>query len=626
MFVKAVILAGGKGTRMGKLAKVIPKPMIEIGGKPILTHQINLLKKYEITDIYVLVNHLKLPIIEYYGNGRDFGVDITYFEEPVPLGTVGGIKEIEEELKEDFMVLYGDIMVNMHLERLISFHTKNASECTLVLHPNDHPFDSDLVETNELGRVVNFYPKPHEPDAYYPNLVNAGLYIFSPSVFKYIEKGKKADFGRDIFPSIFSEVKMFGYNTAEYLKDMGTPERLKEVEKDYTSGKISRSNLEHMQKAIFLDRDGVLNEEISFISKPEDMVLYDFTPAAIRKINQSDYKSIVITNQSVIARNLCSIEELKVIHNKMETLLGKEKAKIDALYFCPHHPDKGYPEERAEYKIECFCRKPKPGMILDAAFDYNLDLNKSFIIGDTERDIEAGINAGCTTVGVMTGYGLRKSSIRPHFFFANLLEAVNFIIDEPYKDIYNKIITINLNTPGIILIGGNAQTGKSTLAAYLEWKIKLKKRKVLRIDLDNWILPEEKRNKNMNVHNRFQLLKLETDIQQILAGISVKVNTYANHPERSSYPVTYKYSGQDLIIIEGVVGLSSEALRELANYKIFVSMDPEEHKKRIFHYYRWRNEPDAVIEKLYRSRMEDEYTLIEKESKFADFVVTSTAT
>lgn len=624
--MKAVILAGGKGTRMGNLAKEKPKSMIEIGGKPILTHQISLLKKYGITDIYILVNHLKHAIIKHYGNGRKQGVKINYFEESSPLGTVGGIKEMEENLNEDFLVLYGDVMVNMQLERLISFHSKKSSECTIVLHPNDHPYDSDLVEIAESGRIIHFFPKPHDPDRFYPNLVNAGLYVFSPAIFNYIEKGKKADFGRDVFPSIYNDIQMFGYNTAEYLKDMGTPERLEEVERDYTSGKISRANLEYTQKAIFLDRDGVINEEISFISKPEDLVLYDFTPAAIRRINQSEYKSIIITNQSVIARNLCTIEELKVIHNKMETLLGKQKAKIDALYYCPHHPDKGYPEERAEYKIDCFCRKPKPGMILDAAFDFNIDLSKSFIIGDSERDIETGNNAGCTTVGVMTGYGIRKTAVRPQFFFANLLEAVTFIIDEPYKPVYEKITKNIQKTPAIILIGGNSQTGKSTLAAYLEWKLKLKKRKVLRIELDNWILPEEKRNEKMNVYNRFQLLKIETDIQLILAGIPVNINTYANHPERISQTVSYCYTGQDFILIEGVVGLSSEVLRNLANYKLFVSLSPKTHKKRIYQYYRWRGKPDEDIEILYLKRKKDEYTLIEKESNFADFVVTSTAT
>ena len=618
-----IILAGGKGTRMGNLTQEIPKSMIRVGDMPVLKHQILLLKKYNITQIIIPVNFLKEPIMEFFGNGSELGVQISYFEEPSPLGTVGGIKELENHLKDDFLVLYGDIMINMDLNRLLAFHKKKNSECTLVLHPNDHPFDSDLVETNNDGRVIRMYPKPHDPDAYYPNLVNAGVYLFSPSIFNFLEKGKKADFGRDVFPRIYNSINMFGYNTSEYIKDMGTPERLKEVETDYRSGKIQRSGYGVKQKAIFLDRDGVLNEEVSYINKPEDLILYPFTAEAVAKINSSDYKAIVVTNQSVIARNLCTLEELKVIHNKMETELGKSRAKLDAIYICPHHPDKGYPEERKEYKIDCLCRKPKPGMLFDAALYFNLDLSASFIIGDTERDIQAGINSGCTTVGVMTGYGLKKTSVLPDFFFSNLKEAVDFLVDEPYKYVFDKISSPSLKMPSVILIGGKARSGKSTLASYLKWKLERAGRKVLRICLDNWILPENERGTCKNVYDRFQLERMEQDIQQILAGISVTVNPYSALPERVLSPVSYQYTGEEIIIIEGVVALSSATILKLAHYKIFMDIESEKHRQRIDNYYTWRRKTIDEIEKLYRQRTEDEYQLIEKERKLADLVVNS---
>lgn len=143
----------------------------------------------------------------------------------------------------------------------MDFHFKKKSECTLVLHPNDHPYDSDLVESAKDKQISGFFTKPHDPGKYYPNLVNAGVYILSAKVFPFLEAGVKADFGRDIFPEAVNKLRMFGYNTAEYLKDMGTPERLNEVEYDWQSGKIKRSSYEFKQKAIFLDRDGVVNEE-----------------------------------------------------------------------------------------------------------------------------------------------------------------------------------------------------------------------------------------------------------------------------------------------------------------------------------------------------------------------------
>ena len=158
---------------------------------------------------------------------------------------------------------------------------------------------------------------------------------------------------------------------------------------------MARLNKKNPRPAIFLDRDGTINEEVNLLNKPEQLKLIEGVAEAIRLINKSDYLAIIVTNQPVIARNLCSIEELEYIHASLETLLGKEHAYVNAIYYCPHHPDKGYPEERPEYKIECACRKPKPGMLLRAAKDWNIDLSKSYMIGDSDRDLNVGHNAGC---------------------------------------------------------------------------------------------------------------------------------------------------------------------------------------------------------------------------------------
>ena len=143
---------------------------------------------------------------------------------------------------------------------------------------------------------------------------------------------------------------------------------------------------------------------------------------AVRKINNSEYLAIVVTNQPVIARGEVTIESLKLIHNKMETLLGKEGAYIDAIYYCPHHPDNGFEGEITELKIECNCRKPKPGLLIRAAEDFNIDLSNSWMIGDEERDIKAGKAAGCRTVLINTGnYGQDETA-------STLFEAVKLII------------------------------------------------------------------------------------------------------------------------------------------------------------------------------------------------------
>lgn len=176
-------------------------------------------------------------------------------------------------------------------------------------------------------------------------------------------------------------------------------------------------------KAIFLDRDGVINVERSYISTPEELQLYPFTSEAIREINKAGYLTIVITNQSAIAQGMLDITGLEVIHKKLRSELAKDGAHVDAIYYCPHHPTKGI----GEYKAICQCRKPNPGMLLKAAEEHAIDLSNSYFIGDSERDIIAGKKAGCQTIGVNTGYGLKESKIKPDFQVANLLDAVKLI-------------------------------------------------------------------------------------------------------------------------------------------------------------------------------------------------------
>ena len=197
--------------------------------------------------------------------------------------------------------------------------------------------------------------------------------------------------------------KIFCYDSSEYVKDMGTPERYYSICSDFKNGIIRKKNLKNKQKAIFLDRDGTINKYVGFLHNIDDFELIDGTAEAIRKINKSGYLAIIVTNQPVVARGEITVEELENIHRKMETLLGINGAYVDAIYYCPHHPHKGYKGEIPELKINCNCRKPKPGMLLKAARDFNIDLSKSWMIGDSENDIKAGIAAGCKTVLIGNG-------------------------------------------------------------------------------------------------------------------------------------------------------------------------------------------------------------------------------
>jgi len=395
--MKTVIMAGGKGTRAASIASDIPKPMIPVCDKPILEHQIDVLKRNGLTDIIIGIGHLGGYIKEYFDDGGRFGCNISYFIETEPLGTAGLLYKLEG-LTGDFILLNGDIIFDMDFSRMIAFHAKNNSWATLAVHPNNHPFDSALIITNSNNQVTGWLNK-EDGRTYYKNTVNAGIHILSAEFLKNCPQSKeKIDLDRDMLKPSISSGRIFAYHTPEYIKDMGTPDRYSQVISDIENGIVSGRNLSKKQKAVFLDRDGTINKFNDFITKPEDFELIDGAADAIKKINRLGYLAIVVTNQPVIARGEVDFETLDLIHMKMETDLGRHGAYIDDLFYCPHHPDKGFAGERPEYKIDCNCRKPKPGMILQAAEKYNIDLSGSFMVGDDMRDVRAGINAGCIPV------------------------------------------------------------------------------------------------------------------------------------------------------------------------------------------------------------------------------------
>lgn len=411
--MKVVIMAGGMGTRIASVASDVPKPMIKVCGKPILEWQVENLKACGLKDITLVVGHLGNVIQEYFGDGSKFGVNISYFVEDHPLGTAGALFKMPE-LTEDFLLMCGDVMVDVDFNRFITFHQEKKAWASLMAHPNGHPYDSSLLVTEilppqtpgglpvESHKVIRWMNKEDER-LYYKNRVNAGIEIISPELLRetmknfvprHPEQPDKIDLDRDVLKKNIASGKIFAYDTPEYIKDMGTPDRFYEVEDDVKSGKVHARNLKNPQKALFLDRDGTINVYKGFITKAEDFELIPGVSEAIKKINKSGYLCIVVSNQPVIARGDCTFEELQAIHDKMETLLGQDGAFVDAIYYCPHHTDKGFEGERPEYKFDCECRKPKPGLLLRAAKDWNIDLSQSYMIGDSERDVRAGKNAG----------------------------------------------------------------------------------------------------------------------------------------------------------------------------------------------------------------------------------------
>jgi D,D-heptose 1,7-bisphosphate phosphatase len=432
--MQVVVLAGGRGTRMGPLARDIPKPMVPVAGKPILQHQLELARRYGAHEAILLTGHLGQVIEEHFGDGAAWGMPIRCHREAAPLGTAGALKEIEAWLDDDFLVFYGDTIMDLDLARLWQFHQERRALATLVVHPNSHPLDSDLLEADTSARIVAFHPKPRSAAACYRNLANAALYVLSRRLLQQVRKGPPADLGRDVFPAVLrSGGLLSAYNTCEYIADAGTVDRLRRVEADVLSGKVARLNRRHPRRAFFLDRDGVLNVERDHVTSGDQLHLLPGAAEAVRRINQSEYLAVVVTNQPGVAKGFLDEVELDRIHARLDTLLGAEHAYLDRLYYCPHHPEKGFAGERPEYKTVCTCRKPAPGMILAAAAELNVDLAGSFVIGDRTADLAAGAAAGCRTVLVRSGFGGRdgKYPCRPDFVFDDLDAAVRGLLDSP---------------------------------------------------------------------------------------------------------------------------------------------------------------------------------------------------
>lgn len=416
--MKTVIMAGGRGTRISSVASDIPKPMIKIEGKPVLEHELECLRDQGFTDIILTVSHLGSIIMDYFGDGsgispatgKPFGVHIEYYFEKEPLGNAGALFKIKDKLDSDFLLLNADAVFDVDFNRFVAFHNQHGGLVTLFTHPNSHPYDSGLIIADKKYSVEQWLAKEDDRPKYYRNRVNAGLHVINPLILDQSgidadkvgtldDNGKpiKVDLDRQLLKPLAGTGKMFCYDSPEYVKDMGTPERYYSVCEDYKAGRVSGKNLKNKQKAIFLDRDGTINKYVGFLRDIDEFELLDGVADAIQEINASGYLAIVSTNQPVIARGEVSFDELEMIHNKMETLLGQKGAYLDAIYFCPHHPHKGYEGERPELKFDCECRKPKPGMLLKAAQEFNIDLAQSWMIGDGENDIKAGMNAGCKT-------------------------------------------------------------------------------------------------------------------------------------------------------------------------------------------------------------------------------------
>jgi histidinol-phosphate phosphatase family protein len=618
---QVVILAGGKGTRLQERLAGRPKPLIDICGVPLLERQILLAKKYGFTDVLILVNHAAEFIVEYCAAKQNWGLAIDCIDDGEPRGTAGATLGVFDRLANEFLVMYGDTMLEVDLARFHSYHAQNPEvAATLFLHPNDHPHDSDLVEVDSDNRIVGFCPYPHDSTRYYPNLVNAALYwVDKQALQPWIAQPGLLDFGKDLFPAMLQRGLMLrGYLSPEYIKDIGTPSRLDKVCADFRSGKVARASLDQPQAMVFIDRDGTINREVDHLKSPDQFELLPGVEDAIKRLNRSEYRCCVVTNQPVIARGDCSDEGLRQIHNKMETLLGRHGAFLDRIYFCPHHPDRGFQGERPELKVECTCRKPNTGMIDQAVQDFNIARERSWLIGDSSVDIEAARRAGLKSILVETGYAgldFRTWAI-PDATVPTLGDAVSFVLDcYPRLFSYCSKLAEDIRAGTVVLIGGQSRSGKSTFANVLRDAIQARGQVAVVLSLDRWLKNEKQRTAGV-------LGRYDMDVLQALVRA---LGDAACRPDTLALPGYHKLTREtvagvdtiplrasDVVLLEGTVALALGAQDSTDTYRIHIDIEEASRKQRVVSEYRLRGfgEPEALD--VYLARRKDEYPVIDK--------------
>lgn len=613
---QAVVIAGGMGTRLRSRVGDRPKALAEVGGVALLEHQLRLCARHSITDVVLLLGYGAQYIRDFVGDGSTFGISVRYVVEDTPLGTAGAVMLAYGCLEPQFLVLYADTMMDIDLDRLWTFHVSGSNDITLLVHPNDHPFDSDLVVVDRADRVTEFLRGSAAADRPIRNLASAALYVVNRDALDGVKPREGTlDFGKHVFPDLLVAGKHIGvYRTAEYIKDAGTPERLDHVNTDYASGRVDPARSGRALEAVFLDRDGTLNVEVDGVRDPDALVLLPGTAAALRRLNKSGMATVVVTNQPFVARGEVTEDAIEAIHARLERKLADGGAYFDALYYCPHHPHSGYAGERAELKLVCGCRKPAPGMLLSAARDLNLDLSKSWMIGDRAADVSAGRAAGVRSVLLLTERD-EQASVQPDYAFHDLDDATRFILDHHAAARQRAMDLIDAAPVGAeIYVGGLARSGKSVWASVFAEAAADRGETVFKIALDDWLIEPALRSGG-DVMTRYDVAGVSAflhELRGLTEATAVTFPRYDRHARRRrEAPGTAVFHPGARIIVDGVLALDLPDVPGNA-MRVAIRTDEELRRDRFMADYRWRGWSCEAAELAYRERLRDEAPIVDK--------------
>jgi histidinol-phosphate phosphatase family protein len=588
---QAVILAGGQGTRLRPLTDTIPKPMILLNGKPFLEYLIELLKENGISEIVLLLGYLPEKVTEYFGDGSRFGVQIRYSITDVSDETGTRIKKAETLLQHDFLLMYCDNYLPFNLRKLLEFHERQKTMASVTVYTNKDRITKNNVFVDDKGHVITYDRTRQAKDL---NGVDVGFFILNKEIFDWMPK-ENFSFQDVIVPKLIAQHQLSGYLIDNRYYSIGSLERLPLTEQFLKPKKV-----------IFLDRDGVINKKPPKAEYIKNWAEFEFLPGAIDAITlltQQGYQIYLISNQAGIARGVMTKQDLDIIHENLQKELLSHGAHITGIYYCPHG-----------WNDNCDCRKPKPGMLLQAAREHHLDLTKTYFIGDDERDIEAGEAAGCKTVQVTPEN--------------TLLSIVRLIVSQDsYRTVLNTLYERYRQSEKarfFVLIGGCSRCGKTYLAKKLKEDLEKRTIECTIVSLDNWLLGIDERTGRESVRERFQYQKIMDAIKSLQRGETIYPPVY----DAKTRVILKKKSTKDIFIkehgigiVDGVVALDIEELRNLADLSVYVEVDDLIRKKRLTDFYRdQKNCSAAETEHIINSREIDEVTIIKETKKYADLI------
>jgi len=583
--VQAVVLAGGRGTRLGT---DLPKPLVPVAGTPMLYHVLSWLAGEGVTDVVVAAGYRAALIAEAVGDGSRFGLRVSCHVEDGPLGTAGAVRALYEQLSERFFVIYADVLSNVHLGALLEAHLASRAEATLVVHPNDHPFDSDRVIADADGRILRFVPKEAAVGVSAGALCSAALYVVERSLIERIPNGP-SDFAREAFPAVLaSGAKLQAYRTSEYLKDMGTLDRLAAVEEHLRAGVPRLLRRTGLRTGVLVDRDGVLNEDIPFIADPAKLKLLPGITAAVRRLNKAHVAVACCTNQPVVARGELSTEGLEDVHRHLEGLLGEDGAWLDGIFVCPHHPDRGFPGERIELKGPCRCRKPQPGLLDDAIDRLGLDRRTSILVGDRTTDLAAATASGIVGLGVLSGAACRDRTLPlapESLLVTDLSAAAQFLL----ATVPSAIKWCNAaESSRVVLVGGPSRAGKTLVATALRMALQAGGHVVTHVSLDRFILGRAARRPGMPLRDRLGLQPAEEALRALAIQDSVLLPGYDPFRREPGPSRVVQSSRRGILLVDGLLatGLSMPGALTLA-----VHASDEVLRQRRAEFYRWKGTP-----------------------------------